>query len=1133
MQSLIYKEKRIGERTQPLGTPTSMTIALKKGAKLDLLRSTHQGDANPDFRDCHGECSSTLFPEPVGFLEEKYIRPSSMYTVHVAFWGHYIDDVMVIWRGEQEDFHAFVDFINSIFPTIVFNPKVSYVTFLDIAIEKNPDGSIKTGLFSKPMDRNNLLRHESAHPKQLIGGCAAVSVWERFSRLPYPEDSFFLHDTFPGGFMWSVGSAAYQVEGGWQQDGRAPSIWDTYCHTQGRASGDVASDSYRNVFRDTAALQLLGVSHYRFSISWSRLFPNGTEAGPNPAGYSYYRALIERLRELDIQPVITLYHWDLPERLQRLTGGWGNASMVAEFSAYARQCFRLFAAHVRYWLTMDNPYLLAWHGHGTGKMPPGIRGGRAAAYRAAHNLIKAHVRAWHIYNEEFRPTQKGQVSIALASHWIDPINKLNITEENIRECRKSLHFVLGWFANPIFLDGDYPQSMKQNLSSLLPEFTEKEKQLNKGTADFFALSFGPILSFQLLDLDMTFRQKESANLRMLLNWIDMEYNKPPIYIVENGWLINAITKREDAKFMYYLKKFVMETLKAIRTDGVNVIGYTAWALMDGFEWHRGYTIRRGLFYVDFTSHNKKLMPKSSALFYQQLIKKNGFPPLPENEPIHGTFPCNFAWGITACRIHIDTVPSQFNDENVYIWDMYKTKKLTKVEGIKLPKRKVHCADYASVRLQIAMLRSTHISHFYFSLEWALIISRENISHINHTLLHYYRCFLNELVRANITPVVALWQPLAKHQGIPLALYKMGGWENFATVQAFVDYAELCFKELGKFVNIWITMHEPPVRNLTLKAGHNLLKAHALTWHLYDQEFRKTQKGRISLALHTDWKEPASPFSKNDNTTSDRFLEFEIGWLADPIFLSGDYPKVMREWYNLRNNHDVFDFHLPMFTKDERSLIQGTFDFFGLTHYTTELVHWEVEDLAQYDHGLEIQFISDSTFLHSARQNAVVPWGLRKILNWVKLKYGDIPIYILANGIDDGHLEDKLRVYYMRNYINEALKATLIDGVNLRGYFAHAFTDKMDPQFGLFKYVANKYEAKDSKIVYRRIIDNNGFPDFSSTPAPCPEEIFECSDCHFFQTRKYLLAFVAFICIVFVISVFMITYYSKQGKKRYK
>ncbi|XP_077154355.1 klotho [Ranitomeya variabilis] len=958
----------------------------------------------------------------------------------------------------------------------------------------------------------------------------AENIWHRFSRLPFPKDNLFLYDTFPQNFMWAVGTAAYQVEGGWQQDGRAPSIWDTHCHKDGRATGDVASDSYNNLYRDTSALQILGVSHYRFSISWSRLFPNGTDAGASQAGYSYYKALINRLKEMGIKPVVTLYHWDLPQRLQDIYGGWVNESMVGVFEAYAKACFNLFGKDVKYWITIDNPYVVAWHGYSTGSLPPSIKGEKLLGYRAGHNLIKAHARVWHLYDTEFRPVQKGQVSIALASHWIDPIN---MTQHCIQESSKSLDFVLGWFARPIFLDGDYPESMKHNLSSLLPEFTDEEKRFNKGTADFFALSFGPILSFQMLDPPMKFQQMESLSLRMLLYWISTEYNQPPIFIVENSWLIAAITKREDAKYMYYLKTFVMETLKAISIDGVNVIGYTAWSLMDGFEWHREYKIRRGLFYVDFASQNKKLMPKSSALFYQQLIKKNGFPPLQENRPVQGTFPCDFAWGVTASTIQIDTMPTQFNDPSVYVWDMNKTKGLTKVDGLKMPKRKTHCADYASIRLQISMLRSTYINHFYFALKWNSIVPHGNISEINHSILHYYQCFVSELVQANITPVVALWQPMAEHQGMPSKLYKMGGWDYIHTVDAFIEYARLCFKELGKFVAIWITMHEPPVRNLTSTSGHNLLKAHALAWHLYDKEFRKSQNGKISLALHADWVEPASPFSRNDNNTSERVLEFEVGRLADPIFLSGDYPKVMREWLSQRNSHGVFDFHLPHFTENEKHLIKGTFDFFALSHYTTELVHWEMEDTVRYDYGLEVQFITDSTFLHSPHKYAVVPWGLRKILNWIKTKYGDIPVYVLGNGIDDGKLDDKLRIYYIQHYINEALKATLIDGVDLRGYFAYSFTDKMDPQFGLFKYVANKYEAKNSKNIYKRIIANNGFPNVDATPAPCPEEIFECTDCHMFQTRKYLFAFVAFMCLVFVVSVFMITYYSKKGKRRYK
>jgi len=171
---------------------------------------------------------------------------------------------------------------------------------------------------------------------------------------------------------------------------------------------------------------------------------------------------------------------------------------------------------------------------------------------------QAHAKVWHLYNDHFRPTQKGKVSIALSSHWIKP---QHMTEKNIKECQKSLDFVLGWFAKPIFINGDYPESMRSNLSSLLPEFSEEDKKYIKGTADFFALSFGATLSFQLLDSHMKFQQLESISLRQLLYWISCEYNNPPVFIVENSWFVSGSTKRDDAKYIYYLKKFIMETLK--------------------------------------------------------------------------------------------------------------------------------------------------------------------------------------------------------------------------------------------------------------------------------------------------------------------------------------------------------------------------------------------------------------------------------------------------------------------------------------------------------------------------------------------------------------------------------------------
>ncbi|XP_030674267.1 klotho [Nomascus leucogenys] len=974
-----------------------------------------------------------------------------------------------------------------------------------------------------------------------------AQTWARFARPPAPEAAGLFQGTFPDGFLWAAGSAAYQTEGGWQQHGKGASIWDTFTHhplappgdsrnanlPSGAqsplqpATGDVASDSYNNVFRDTEALRELGVTHYRFSISWARVLPNGSAGVPNREGLRYYRRLLERLRELGVQPVVTLYHWDLPQRLQDAYGGWANRALADHFRDYAELCFRHFGGQVKYWITIDNPYVVAWHGYATGRLAPGIRGSPRLGYLVAHNLLLAHAKVWHLYNTSFRPTQGGQVSIALSSHWISP---RRMTDHSIKECQKSLDFVLGWFAKPVFIDGDYPESMKNNLSSILPDFTESEKKFIKGTADFFALSFGPTLSFQLLDPHMKFRQLESPNLRQLLSWIDLEYNHPQIFIVENGWFVSGTTKRDDAKYMYYLKKFIMETLKAIKLDGVDVIGYTAWSLMDGFEWHRGYSIRRGLFYVDFLSQDKTLLPKSSALFYQKLIEKNGFPPLPENQPLEGTFPCDFAWGVVDNYIQVDTTLSQFTDLNVYLWDVYHSKRLIKVDGVVTKKRKPYCVDFAAIQPQIALLQEMHVTHFRFSLDWALIVPLGNQSQVNHTILQYYRCMASELVRVNITPVVALWQPMAPNQGLPHLLARQGAWENPYTALAFAEYARLCFQELGHHVKLWITMNEPYTRNMTYSAGHNLLKAHALAWHVYNEKFRHAQNGKISIALQADWIEPACPFSQKDKEVAERVLEFDIGWLAEPIFGSGDYPWVMRDWLNQRNN-----FLLPYFTEDEKKLIQGTFDFLALSHYTTILVDSEKEDPIKYNDYLEVQEMTDITWLNSPSQVAIVPWGLRKVLNWLKFKYGDLPMYIISNGIDDGlHAEDdQLRVYYMQNYINEALKAHILDGINLCGYFAYSFNDRTAPRFGLYHYAADQFEPKASMKHYRKIIDSNGFLGPETLERVCPEEFTMCTECSFFHTRKSLLAFIAFLFFAFIISLSLIFYYSKKGRRSYK
>lgn len=219
------------------------------------------------------------------------------------------------------------------------------------------------------------------------------SLWQR----PL-NHSNFLSGTFPRSFLWGVGTSALQTEGSWDRDGKGASVWDHFTHGMGNRTGletaDTASDSYALWEQDIESAQYLGVNFYAFSLSWPRLFPDGNATGPpNPAGVEHYRRLIRRLRELGLEPVVTLFHWDLPQTLQERLGGWKSSEMVQVFTDYATFCFATFGRDVRYWITMHNPLLVALLGYGTGAHAPGVPGDPADPFVVAHNLIRVSARA--------------------------------------------------------------------------------------------------------------------------------------------------------------------------------------------------------------------------------------------------------------------------------------------------------------------------------------------------------------------------------------------------------------------------------------------------------------------------------------------------------------------------------------------------------------------------------------------------------------------------------------------------------------------------------------------------------------------------------------------------------------------
>jgi beta-glucosidase len=450
---------------------------------------------------------------------------------------------------------------------------------------------------------------------------------------------------FPEGFIWGAATASYQIEGATRDDGRGPSIWDTFSHTPGKVfaghTGDVACDHYYRYADDVALMAEVGLQAYRFSISWPRIRPDGT--GPvNPRGLDFYDRLTDELCGRGIDPIVTLYHWDLPQTLED-RGGWTVRETAEHFAEYATAVYARLGDRVRTWTTLNEPWCSAYLGYASGVHAPG-RTDPAAAFTAVHHLLLGHGLA----ARALRAAGAGTIGLTLNPSAVLPANP------DSAEDAEAVRIVDG-LRNRIFFDpvlrGKYPADVLEHMARFtdLAFLRDGDEQLIAEPIDLLGINYyspayvagrpsspgggaadpgtegveflpptGPVTAMGW--------QIEPAGLLALLERIGRDYPGTPLLITENGAAFDDAPSADDPDRVVdfdrvaYLDGHLRAAAEAI-ARGVDLRGYLLWSLMDNFEWAEGYRKRFGMIYVDYESQRRVL--KDSARWYAEVIRRNG------------------------------------------------------------------------------------------------------------------------------------------------------------------------------------------------------------------------------------------------------------------------------------------------------------------------------------------------------------------------------------------------------------------------------------------------------------------------------------------------------------------------------
>ncbi|HMF63724.1 MAG TPA: GH1 family beta-glucosidase [Edaphobacter sp.] len=454
------------------------------------------------------------------------------------------------------------------------------------------------------------------------------------AEAPPPDPSTSRH--FPQGFLWGSATASYQVEGAVNEDGRGPSIWDTFSHIAGKTNngdtGDVANDHYHRYKEDVQLMKALGLKTYRFSVAWPRIFPQGTGT-PNPKGLDFYNRLVDELLAANIQPYCTLFHWDLPQALED-KGGWQSRATSEAFAHYAGYVAERLSDRIKDFMTLNEMRSFVDIGYRDGRHAPGLKLPPAGVNQVRHHALLAH----GLGVQAIRAHAKRGTKVGLAENASACVPVIE-TPEHIAAATKAYREVNAGYLTAV-MDGRYTDAYLAHHGANAPKFTPADMKAIGSPLDFVGLNlYNPTYvraddsaaGFAVVPSPASFPHMMSPWLHVgpeALYWspklASQLWNIKEIYITENGASSTDVLTPDghvyDTDRVMYLRNYLTHLHRAV-SEGVPVRGYFCWSFMDNYEWADGYAYRFGIHYVDFAT--QKRTPKLSAHFYREVIARNG------------------------------------------------------------------------------------------------------------------------------------------------------------------------------------------------------------------------------------------------------------------------------------------------------------------------------------------------------------------------------------------------------------------------------------------------------------------------------------------------------------------------------